>query len=76
MPPFLQFLIRRILAIPVTLFFITLVLFGGVMLTPPEARAALYMPNSQRNLTDEQEKRLIEFAIACGIHFPFNTAYG
>ena len=63
MPPFLQFLIRRILAIPVTLFFITLVLFGGVMLTPPEARAALYMPNSQRNLTDEQEKRLIEFAI-------------
>ncbi len=60
MPPFLQFVIRRFMAIPISLLFITLVLYGGVMLTPPEARASLYMPNTQRNLTPEQIKRLEE----------------
>ncbi len=44
MPPFLQFVIRRFLVIPISLFIITLVLYGGVMLTPPVARAQLYLP--------------------------------
>ncbi len=77
MPPFLQFLIRRVLALPVTLFVITLVLYGGVMLTPPEARAELYMPNSQRVLTDEQEQRLIEMIIKNHrLRDPFIVQYG
>jgi len=44
MPPFLQFLIRRIFAMFVSLVVITLVLYAGVMLTPPEARARIYLP--------------------------------
>lgn len=44
MPPFLQFLIRRIFAMFVSLVVITMVLYAGVMLTPPEARARLYVP--------------------------------
>ena len=44
MPPFLQFLIRRIFAMFVSLVIITMVLYAGVMLTPPEARARLYVP--------------------------------
>lgn len=44
MPPFLQFLIRRIFAMFVSLVVITMVLYAGVMLTPPEARAQLYVP--------------------------------
>ena len=40
MPPFLQFLIRRIFAMFVSLVVITMVLYAGMMLTPPEARAA------------------------------------
>ena len=44
MPPFLQFVIRRFLVIPVSLLIITMVLYGGVMLTPPIARAQLYLP--------------------------------
>lgn len=44
MPPFFRFVIRRIIAIPVSLLIITMVLYAGVMLTPPEARAALYLP--------------------------------
>lgn len=60
MPPFLQFVIRRFLVVPITLFIVTLVLYGGVMLTPPEARASLYMPNTNRLMTDEQIRRLQE----------------
>ncbi|HUF00128.1 MAG TPA: hypothetical protein VMN99_12800 [Anaerolineales bacterium] len=37
MPPFLQFVIRRFLVIPVSLLVITMVLYGGVMLTPPDS---------------------------------------
>lgn len=63
MPPFLQFLIRRLLFIPVSLFIITFVLYSGVMLTPPETRARLYMPNSNRMRTEEREQRSIEILI-------------
>jgi peptide/nickel transport system permease protein len=42
MPPFLQFLVRRIFAMLASLVVITMVLYAGVMLTPPEARARLY----------------------------------
>lgn len=44
MPPFLQFFIRRLMSIPVTILIITMILYGGVMLTPPVARAQLYVP--------------------------------
>jgi peptide/nickel transport system permease protein len=44
MPPFLQFLLRRIFAMFISLVVITMVLYAGVMLTPPEARARLYLP--------------------------------
>src|SRR5690349_21385750 len=47
MPPFVQFVIRRFLVIPVSLLIITMVLYGGVMLTPPAARAQLYLPPGQ-----------------------------
>jgi len=63
MPPFLQFLIRRLLLIPVSLFVITIMLYGGVMLTPPDARAVLYMPKTNRELTEEQYQRMIDIII-------------
>lgn len=63
MPPFVQFLIRRFLLVPVSLFIITIVLYGGVMLTPPEARAELYVPNTQRMMTEEQYQRMIKVII-------------
>ena len=59
MPPLIQFIIRRFLVIPVSLVIITMVLYGGVMLTPPEARATLYMPeNMPPRLTEEQFKKI------------------
>ena len=59
MPPFLQFVIRRFVAVPVSLLIITLVLYGGVMMTPPEGRASLYFPERMNpNLTEEQLERI------------------
>ncbi len=43
MPPIIQFLIRRIFSAFVSLIVITMLLYAGVMLTPPEARARLYL---------------------------------
>lgn len=44
MPPILQFLIRRIFSAFISLIIITMVLYSGFMLTPPEARARIYLP--------------------------------
>lgn len=44
MPPILQFLIRRIFSAVISLIIITMVLYSGFMLTPPEARARIYLP--------------------------------
>ena len=42
MPPLVRFIISRLLAMPVTLLIVTAVLYGFVMMTPPEVRAELY----------------------------------
>ena len=54
MPPFLKFLLRRIVAIPITLIIITMLLYAGVMLTPPEVRVTLYYVPKNPNMTEEQ----------------------
>jgi peptide/nickel transport system permease protein len=77
MPPFLQFVIRRFMAIPVSLVVITMVLYGGVMLTPPEARAALYMPeNIPMRASEQQIKNMQERAIKLyHLRDPFPVQY-
>jgi peptide/nickel transport system permease protein len=62
MPPFLKFLLSRLLAIPVTLLIITAVLYGIIMLAPAEERAMLYWPpRSSRAMSPEvYEARLAQ----------------
>ncbi len=77
MPPFLQFVIRRFLIIPVSLVIITMVLYAGVMLTPPEARAQLYFPPNMRVKSEEQLKRFTELIIKRQhLRDPFLVQYG
>ncbi len=45
----LKFILRRLLAIPITLFFITAVLYAIIMLAPAEERAMLYWPPRTRS---------------------------
>ena len=63
MPPLLKFLIHRLLFAAVSLILITFVLYAGSNIMPLEARAALYMSNSKRELTEEQRQRLIDVII-------------
>ena len=49
MSPLLKFLVRRVLAIPITIFIVSAVLYGIIMLAPAEARADLYMPRGGSN---------------------------
>ena len=78
MAPFLQFVIRRFLAIPITLIIITMVLYAGVMLTPPEARATLYFPpRLNANMTEEQFRQYEESIIRrYHLRDPFIVQYG
>lgn len=78
MPPFLQFVIRRFLVIPISLLLITMVLYAGVMLTPPEARASLYFPPRMNpNMTEEQMRNFQETIIErYHLRDPFLVQYG
>ncbi|MBN1147127.1 MAG: ABC transporter permease [Anaerolineales bacterium] len=49
MSSYLQYLLRRLLAIPITLLILTAVMYGILMLAPVEARVQLYMPRSTSN---------------------------
>ncbi len=76
MPPLVQFIIRRLLAIPITLLIVTLVLYAIACLTPPEVRAEIYMPATNRQLTAEQRQRLIQNIIdEKGLDQPFPIQY-
>jgi len=78
MPPFIQFVIRRFLVVPVSLFVVTMALYGGVMLTPPDARAELYVPpRLNPNITPEQYQNMIDSIIAeHHLDAPFPVQYG
>ena len=59
-PPFFHFIFRRLISLPVTFFVITAVLYAGIMLTPPETRATIYIPKRLRSdITDAQFNTLI-----------------
>ncbi|MCJ7518964.1 MAG: hypothetical protein MUO42_04750 [Anaerolineaceae bacterium] len=53
---FLKFVLKRLLAIPVTLFIITVIIYGIVILMPLESRINLYMPKSNSNFPGWQER--------------------
>ncbi len=75
MPPLLQFAIRRIFYAIVSLILITMVLYAGVMLTPPEARAQLYIPRGKGG--DRSSENYMRTLIkAHHLDEPFLVQYG
>ncbi len=63
MPPFLQFLLRRIIALFLSLIVITMLLYAGVMLTPAETRVSLYYHPGNAPLTEEQLAHITQLYI-------------
>jgi peptide/nickel transport system permease protein len=49
MPPFVQYFIRRLLAAIASGIIITMLLYAGIMIAPPEERVSIYMPNVEGN---------------------------
>jgi peptide/nickel transport system permease protein len=77
MPPFVQFLLRRLIAIPVTLLIITAIMYATFMLATPEERASLYVPpNASPYLPPEVLENRINAIIAeHGLDDPFPQQY-
>jgi peptide/nickel transport system permease protein len=76
MPPILKFFLRRIIAVPISLIIITMLLYAGVMLTPPETRVTLYYHPGNPNLTEEQYARgAEEFIQKFHLRDPFLVQY-
>ncbi|MCB8982912.1 MAG: ABC transporter permease [Ardenticatenaceae bacterium] len=78
MTPFLKYLLGRLIAIPITLLIITMVLYGIIMLAPPEERAALYLPpRLPSRLTASQIAfELEQIAEEHGMNDPYLVQYG
>jgi ABC-type dipeptide/oligopeptide/nickel transport system permease component len=78
MPIFLQFLVRRLFLIFISLFVITLVLYGGVMLIPADERVELYMPPGMKpDITEEQLQRIKDNLInRYHLSDPYPVQYG
>jgi peptide/nickel transport system permease protein len=73
----LKFLIRRLIAIPLTLVVITAVLYGVTMLAPVESRAQLYLPRRSRPfMSPQQMQNAINRVIKQhGLKDPFPVQY-
>jgi len=78
MPPFLRFLIYRLLSVPLTLLIITVAIYGFAMLTPPSVRATLYLSEGANldHLTEEQLDHLIQMLVVRNhLDDPFPVQY-
>ena len=78
MSPFVQFVIRRFLMIPISLILITMLLYAGVMLTPAEARASLYFPPKMNPNMSEKQLQNYQDKIIERYHLrdPYIVQYG
>jgi peptide/nickel transport system permease protein len=74
MPPFVSFLIRRLIAIPVTVLVVTAVLYAITMQAPAEVRAQLYLSRTERARGNifELSKRAAE---QHGLYDPYPVQY-
>ena len=73
MSPFTRYFLRRLVILPVTLLIITLVMYGAVMLTPPEARVTLYLPKGNARIRESTIQAYIKSNL---LDQPFHIQYG
>jgi peptide/nickel transport system permease protein len=75
--PFYQFFVRRLLTVVITLFIISAVLYGIVLMAPVESRAQLYMgPNVRSGINEDIYQRHIQYLIEeYGMNDPYPVQY-
>jgi peptide/nickel transport system permease protein len=73
---FLRFILGRLLIAFMTLFFITAILYGIVMMTPPETRAELYIHANLDRLSDQKRQEYVQKIIhQYGLNDPYPVQY-
>lgn len=77
MSNFTKFVLGRLLAIPITLFVITVALYGIVMIAPAEERAELYFPPRTRSNMPEEllQAKVNQIIEEHGLNDPFPQQY-
>jgi peptide/nickel transport system permease protein len=78
MTDFASYALRRVLYVPLSLLVITAVLYGVIMISPPEERAALYFPpNTPSIMTEEKFQATVNDIIAeYHLDDPYPLQYG
>ena len=72
----IPYVLRRLLAIPLIIFLVTLILFSLMWQLPVEVRARIYVPHSGRFLLPAEEAALVERAIRIhGLDKPWPVQY-
>jgi len=72
----IQYIIRRLLILPVIMLLVTLILYFLLYQLPPEQRAQVYMPTLRPTTTDEQRAEIIQdFIERYGLDKPFPIQY-
>jgi peptide/nickel transport system permease protein len=72
----IQYIIRRLLTLPIVLFLVTTIVFFLMLQLPPEQRVAVYMPSMRPGLSlEEQEAVVQKFIDRYGLNQPFPVQY-
>jgi peptide/nickel transport system permease protein len=72
----IQYIIRRLLVLPIIMLLVTLILFFLLYQLPPEQRAQVYMPQLRPGTTEEQEVKITRDIIErYGLDEPFPVQY-
>jgi len=72
----LNYILRRLLVIPVIMFIVTTILFGLLLQLPAERRAEVYLPSVRPRITAEEYERLVQVTIErYGLDEPFYVQY-
>lgn len=72
----LPFIIRRLLILPVIIFFVTVILFSLILQLPSELRAEVYMPSVRPSITMEERAEMVRKIIErYGLDDPFPVQY-
>ena len=71
-----NYILRRLLLIPVVMFIVTTILFLLILQLPAERRAEVYLPSVSPHTTEEEYARLVQVTIErYGLNEPFYIQY-
>lgn len=72
----IQYIVRRLLLLPIIIFLVTLILFFLMYQLPPERRVEVYLPSMRPTTTAEQREEIIANVIEhYGLDDPFPVQY-